>query len=1056
MKKLLLLALLCFSKLIFAQEPTIDKVQNIDSMLVHVDMQGLNSGFLYDRIAGLSNLKSFNQQTNNIATLNVFEQALQDLYKSSNQKLFESYEVSRTKYPDKEKFDRVAIGGIIARFQGINYNEDSIESSGLKITDNMFYSQNGKKAFKDYNIVLFAPLLDYAMGNEITYEFKKELLYEASDKKIKSMTVDFGTNQTYQVYKNGDYVQKTISIKYNTEGYKTITFKILFEDGSNIETFGKLHVKIPVEGTNRNVSAIDNIIGFSSTIPFQGYDETSPKYGKLDYRIFYRTNGGNTQKTLKKPLIILDGFDPGDGRKIQDGDSPKPANLHNSIEEMMVYGPTKIPMIPLLTEQGFDVIVVNFPTYWSSGVRIDGGADFIERNAMTVVSLIKSLNTRLAIGGRMGIDGRPLPNSDQRLESLVIVGPSMGGQISRYALAYMEKKLQETNNNDWNHRTRLWISVDSPHLGANIPMGVQTLLNVLKDNSDSVGAADFVNNWLGSAAAKQQLIEQYSGQQQVGPFLSVDIKADYLDAKTTGQGFPIDRGHPFFIQYYNNLFNNGLANSKGYPQQTRRIAIANGSVMGNKNFDNPYLPLSTDFSGTIFPDNFPADGTQVFKVEGDANIIGHIVTLETYFMASPNSYGKLAYFKTKKVLGWDHYNRFGTNINSRGNMDNVPGGWFPAQKDIAESVLSESPGTSVFGDFTNWSIVVNDWHLLELKHVGSFIPTMSSLGYKNPNTSWNQNLSRNLVCSNEIPFNSYFGPDKNEPHTSFTQKSYNWLIEELAGRAQQPNFTVGSAKLIGQLCNGSGTFSFESCSTPGNVQTWLTSSNIQTVSSDGNSISVTSAANYQGQGWIKATFFNGVTVTKTFWIGKPKYTLNLVNNPDLYNKAEFNLEGINGSIYDQQISSIVWTKVGGGGYLHAAPNNYDGWANGPGNTWVMHIKVDVTNACGTVTQYYDITPPPPGLPCDRISSFEVKGFENDKYKVIENRSVPPDPCLRYSDDEDTTTMNNISIKVYDFTGVLVNASNSDEVDLSSLKTGMYVIKAFVNDKIILTKKIGIQ
>ena len=48
----------------------------------------------------------------------------------------------------------------------------------------------------------------------------------------------------------------------------------------------------------------------------------------------------------------------------------------------------------------------------------------------------------------------------------VVVGESMGGLIARYALRTMEE-----DNED--HDTRLYVSLDSPHRGANIPLGVQ-------------------------------------------------------------------------------------------------------------------------------------------------------------------------------------------------------------------------------------------------------------------------------------------------------------------------------------------------------------------------------------------------------------------------------------------------------------------------------------------------------------------------------------------------------------------------------------------------------
>jgi hypothetical protein len=116
---------------------------------------------------------------------------------------------------------------------------------------------------------------------------------------------------------------------------------------------------------------------------------------------------------------------------------------------------------------GYDLIIVNFPLYpigpFPSYVPIlppvyysrDGGADLMERNALTMEKLIMDINTEVANNTAPGTTP----------EKLVIVGPSMGGQITRYALKDMENK-------GVNHNTRLWIAFDSPNHGANIPVGL--------------------------------------------------------------------------------------------------------------------------------------------------------------------------------------------------------------------------------------------------------------------------------------------------------------------------------------------------------------------------------------------------------------------------------------------------------------------------------------------------------------------------------------------------------------------------------------------------------
>lgn len=90
--------------------------------------------------------------------------------------------------------------------------------------------------------------------------------------------------------------------------------------------------------------------------------------------------------------------------------------------------PTAI--IPMLTSLDYDVIVVNHPTY-QRNVPIDGVADFIERNGLTHVALYQYMNAQLA--------------PDNSAKERVIIGPSMGGKIYRYALAYMEKTMYTAN-----------------------------------------------------------------------------------------------------------------------------------------------------------------------------------------------------------------------------------------------------------------------------------------------------------------------------------------------------------------------------------------------------------------------------------------------------------------------------------------------------------------------------------------------------------------------------------------------------------------------------------
>ncbi len=528
-----------------------------------------------------------------------------------------------------------------------------------------------------------------------------------------------------------------------------------------------------------------------------------------------------------KPVIISDGFDPGDKRKIQASDYVNYIPGKDvSIEDMMRYVNCKgdsAELIDTLNARGYDVVIVNYPTYTSAetGKEIDGGADFIERNAMAMIALIQKLNATLAKNGST--------------EQLVVVGPSMGGQITRYALAYMEKQYAATKKAKWLHKTRLWVSIDSPHLGANIPEGLQALVNLLKD--ESTDAADYYYNQLGAPAAKQQLINWH---QEGSSYNSVNT--DDLNGRTKSQGWPSNSGSSFYQHFYNNEYSNGLANSNGYPVNLRKIALINGSVTGK---------------------TYGTDGQQTLDIIGYTQICTiwcwdiQVAAFESYTLPAFGTDRNIARYKNTFT---DHHTH-APNNDTRGNVDILPGGWYPGYEQLGESIMGTDEDGVSFEQKTN-------------QQVHCFIPSFSALGMKNPDQDWAQSLKRNLICSNEIPFDSYFGHDDNTQHTSFDCESVNWLLKELDGKPQEPWFPLTDNDLSGPstLCiDDTKAYGFASlCAVPGAVS-WKVSSNIKKVSSTPYSINLKGTT--AGKGTITAIFSNGEKVVKTINVGSPNASI---------------------------------------------------------------------------------------------------------------------------------------------------------------------------------------
>lgn len=184
--------------------------------------------------------------------------------------------------------------------------------------------------------------------------------------------------------------------------------------------------------------------------------------GEIEYKIWYGDE--NNTCDLRKTIIIVDGFDPGDKRRIDYNDCYKDERCYYkgmnietylSLSKLMEYEDGSL--IDKLNKKNFDVILVNLPYYNKipndiNSELICAGADDIIRNAYSIASFIQKINADLQTVGST--------------EKLVVVGPSMGGLITRYALAYLEKQ-------GINHNTKVWVSMDSPHQGANIPLAIQ-------------------------------------------------------------------------------------------------------------------------------------------------------------------------------------------------------------------------------------------------------------------------------------------------------------------------------------------------------------------------------------------------------------------------------------------------------------------------------------------------------------------------------------------------------------------------------------------------------
>ncbi len=562
-------------------------------------------------------------------------------------------------YIDNEEF--IPISVIDISYDVIRkdaFDENLLNVSNQKIKETL----NGKKSpYMIKNLYAASTLKSKIyQGKSVNFLLDNDFYFSNKNEKNIQYCIDFDDGLGFR---NIDF-GKTLNVSYFSTGIKTI--KLVKTKKNKLKGTTKDEQSIAIFSTS--VEAL-TIPSFTFEIPLNIAIPSTYPYGGVDVKgtAYVYTSDGS--QNIRNPIIVCEGFDPLNERGWNE--------LYNILNGQN--------LIECLKSNGYDFIILNFTE----------GATYIERNAYLLKGLIENINARKITQNE-----------------LIVVGASMGGLISRYALAYMEK-------NGVNHDARLFVSFDSPHKGANIPLGVQEWLKFFGKMNGT--AKDKYNKLICSIAARQMLVyhSEYS---------------------------PDPTNNPYRIEFLQNL------NSIGYPTKLRKIAIANGS-------GNAYGQQKND--GTIFN---PAD--QIIRWEYyDWWTLG----LKGNSWAVPNIAPKTTIFYGKIDLTWvGHIGSGNWNFTDQSSTvsiensypyDNAPGGTTNATQEIA----STNP------EYGNITTNVNNH---------CFIPTISSLDLYTSNLFYN--IDSDLYKLYRTSFDAiYYPKDKNEEHVYISEACVKWLMDEL-------------------------------------------------------------------------------------------------------------------------------------------------------------------------------------------------------------------------------------------------------------------------------------
>lgn len=445
----------------------------LQATLQGLDVSDLRTGVLYDRVLPMSGIERFTGAASApAADERTWRQIAFELRHAANQP---------ERFPPPAAIDaRVrairAHGLVPLALIDARYERirpDAIERGVLIERDGRLARGAGDPFVESRAVSVAALAPATTRGGDVGFVLDRRLFAGDEAVTIRAIDVDFDDGLGGRVVE----FDRPVRAHYVAIGVKTLTVRITRTDG----TTGVARASFPVEALA--APAPDDTLQVSGALPYQGQTATGLAY-------VYLAPG---HAAITNPIVVVEGFD-----------------LDNTMHWDELYAQlNQQNLLEDLRAEGYDAVVLDFTD----------ATDYIQRNGFVVAALIRQVEALT-----------PPPYT------LAVVGASMGGLCSRYALDWLET--QE------GHRVRTWVSFDAPHHGADIPLGIQHWMDFFAGQSaDAAAMRDALNR----PASRQMLLYHFTNPPTTAP----DPLHATLDAELAALG--------------------------DYPSLPRRVAMANGS-----------------------------------------------------------------------------------------------------------------------------------------------------------------------------------------------------------------------------------------------------------------------------------------------------------------------------------------------------------------------------------------------------------------------------------------------------------------------------------------------
>lgn len=430
---IILLSCICCTISTYAQSITDNEIvrSELDEMFENLDKSKIPTGLLLDYAMNIVDFDLFDGSElneDNTVTLLTFENMLHSI-NSAAVNTAPCSDVPLMISSLKESDDGINVG-----FLAYKYNYIKAEA----LDDGLMNYSSGQVSDRYVNGIWQNPydeavIFGFTTGayseetGNITFNFTSDHIL--TNMTFSSFYFDAGDGEGYRSIT----FPNTVSTSYLESGEKELKFKAISANGEVYES----HSVLVIRELDMITTATDNPDKTEEFITSNTYTGTTVG---AQVSTYYRT--GNNK--LTRPFVVVEGFDP--WQLLEAFDKFKLFKKTNGILGSTNHINFKSNNWNAYQDSQYDFIYIDW---------FNSTAD-IRDNAYLLMDILNDLEAQKYF--------------DDCEERTILMGQSMGGLVARYALNIMEE------NGD-NHGVGTFISHDTPHLGANVPLGALYTIN---------------------------------------------------------------------------------------------------------------------------------------------------------------------------------------------------------------------------------------------------------------------------------------------------------------------------------------------------------------------------------------------------------------------------------------------------------------------------------------------------------------------------------------------------------------------------------------------------